>query len=41
MAIQVMIKRKIHQGKQAEEVIPLILQLRALAIYQPGLFSAG
>ena len=40
MAIQVMIKRIIHQGQQAEKVVPLILRLRALAIYQPGYISS-
>jgi len=35
-----MIKRKIKQGPQARKVVPLILQLRALATYQPG-YIAG
>ena len=36
MAIEVLIKRKIEQGAQARKVVPLILQLRALATFQPG-----
>ena len=36
MSIEVMIKRKIMQGPQASKLVPLILQLRALATYQPG-----
>lgn len=36
MAIQVIIKRKIKQGQQAKVLIPLILQMRARAMYQPG-----
>ena len=36
MSIEVMIKRKIMQGPQARKLVPLILQLRALATYQPG-----
>jgi heme-degrading monooxygenase HmoA len=40
MSIEVMIKRKIKQGPQARKVVPLILQLRALATYQPG-YIAG
>jgi len=39
MAIQVIIKRKVKQGRQAEELVPLILQLRARAMYQPGYIS--
>lgn len=39
MSIEVMIKRKIKQGPQARKVVPLILQLRALATYQPGYIS--
>ena len=37
MSIEVMIKRKIKQGPQAKKLVPLILQLRALATYQAGL----
>ena len=39
MAIHVFIKRKVKQGRQAKEVVPLILQLRILAMYQPGYIS--
>jgi heme-degrading monooxygenase HmoA len=39
MAIEVLIKRKIEQGPQARKVVPLILQLRALATFQPGYIS--
>jgi len=39
MPIEVMIKRKIKQGPQARKVVPLILQLRTLATYQPGYIS--
>ena len=39
MSIEVMIKRKIKQGPQARKMVPLILQLRALATYQPGYIS--
>lgn len=39
MSIEVMIKRKIKQGPQARNLVPLILQLRAHATYQPGYIS--
>ena len=39
MSVEVMIKRKIRQGPQARQLVPLILQLRALATYQPGYIS--
>ncbi len=39
MSIEVMIKRKIKQGPQARKAVPLILQLRTLATYQPGYIS--
>jgi heme-degrading monooxygenase HmoA len=39
MSIEVMIKRRIKQGPQARTVVPLILQLRTLATYQPGYIS--
>lgn len=39
MAIDVMIKRRVRQGRQAKELVPLILHLRALATYQPGYIS--
>jgi heme-degrading monooxygenase HmoA len=39
MSIEVMIKRKIKQGPQARQLVPLILQLRSLATYQPGYIS--
>jgi antibiotic biosynthesis monooxygenase (ABM) superfamily enzyme len=37
--IDVMIKRKVKPGRQAKELVPLILHLRALATYQPGYIS--
>jgi len=39
MSIEVMIKRKVKQGPQAGKLVPLILQLRALATYQAGYIS--
>ena len=39
MSFEVMIKRKIKQGPQARKLVPLILQLRALAMFQPGYIS--
>ena len=36
MAVDVMIKRKVKQGRQAKELVPLIMHLRALATYQPS-----
>jgi len=39
MAIDVMIKRRVKQGRQAKEMVPLIMHLRALATYQPGYIS--
>jgi heme-degrading monooxygenase HmoA len=39
MAVSVMIKRKVKPGEQARKLIPMILQLRALATYQPGYIS--
>ena len=39
MAVSVMIKRKVKPGEQARKLIPMILQLRALAAYQPGYIS--
>ncbi|MGD8251491.1 MAG: antibiotic biosynthesis monooxygenase [Desulfobacterales bacterium] len=39
MAVEVMISRKVQQGRQAREMVPLILQLRALATVQPGYIS--
>ncbi len=39
MAIQVVIKRDVKQGRQAKELVPLILQMRASAMYQPGYIS--
>jgi hypothetical protein len=40
MAIDVMIKRRVKPGRQAKELVPLILHLRALATYQAGYISA-
>ena len=39
MAVDVMIKRKVKQGRLAKELVPLILHLRILATYQPGYIS--
>jgi heme-degrading monooxygenase HmoA len=39
MSIEVMVKRKIKQGPRARKLVPLILQLRTLATYQPGYIS--
>ena len=39
MAIEVIIKRKIKQGGNAKKLVPLILQIRALALHQPGYIS--
>ena len=39
MAIEVLIKRRIKQGPQARKIVPLILQLRSLATFQPGYIS--
>ena len=39
MAIQVFIKRKVKQGRQAKELVPLILQMRVRAMAQPGFIS--
>ena len=39
MAIEVMIKRKVKQGYQAKQLVPFILQLRALATFQSGYIS--
>ena len=39
MAISVIIKRKVKQGRQPRELIPLILQMRALATYQRAYIS--
>ena len=39
MAVEVLIKRKINQGGHAKKMVPLILQIRALALHQPGYIS--
>ena len=39
MAIEVMIKRRVKQGLQAKKLVPLILQMRALAMHQTGFIS--
>jgi len=39
VSIEVMIKRKVQQGPLARRLVPLILQLRTLATYQPGYIS--
>jgi hypothetical protein len=36
MAIQVMIERRVHQGRQAKALGPPLLRMRALAMFQPG-----
>jgi heme-degrading monooxygenase HmoA len=40
MAVQVIISRKVKQGQQAKILVPLILQMRAIAIHQPGFISS-
>ena len=39
MATHVIIKRKVKQGHQAKELVPLVLKMRSLAMYQPGYIS--
>jgi heme-degrading monooxygenase HmoA len=39
MAVEVLIKRKIKQGGNAKKLVPLILQMRALALHQLGYIS--
>ena len=39
MAVKVIIKRRVKQGHQAKELVPLILQMRSLANNQPGYIS--
>jgi heme-degrading monooxygenase HmoA len=39
MAIEVFIKRNVKQGDHAKKLVPLILQMRALALHQPGYIS--
>jgi len=39
MAIEVLIKRRVKQGDHANKLVPLILQMRALALHQPGYIS--
>jgi antibiotic biosynthesis monooxygenase (ABM) superfamily enzyme len=39
MAVHVVIKRRVKQGYQAKDLVPLILQMRALALRQPGYIS--
>jgi heme-degrading monooxygenase HmoA len=39
MATEVMIKRRVKQGLQAKKLVPLILQMRALSMHQPGYIS--
>ncbi len=38
MAVKIMIKRKVTKGKEPE-LLPLLLELRALATSQPGYIS--
>ena len=39
MAVEVLIKRKIRQDIHGKKLVPLILQMRALALHQPGYIS--
>ena len=39
MAIEVFIKRRVKQGEHAQKLVPLILQMRTLALHQPGYIS--
>ena len=39
MAVKVIIKRRVKQGQQAKALVPLLMQLRSLAINQPGYIS--
>ena len=39
MTVEIMIRRKVTQGEQARQLVPLILRLRALATCQPGYIS--
>ena len=38
MAVKIIIRRKVHKEKEAE-LVPLLIQLRALATAQPGYVS--
>lgn len=40
MAIEVMIKRRVKQGLQAKKLVPLILQMRALACIKQAIYPA-
>lgn len=39
MAIEVFIKRRVKQGDHAKKLVPLILQMRAMELHQPGYIS--
>ncbi len=39
MAVEVMIKRKVKPGRQAKQLVPLLLKMRAMALNQPGYIS--
>ena len=39
MTIEVLIKRRVKQGSQAKKLVPLILQMRTLAMHQSGYIS--
>lgn len=39
MAVKVIISRNVMQGRQARELIPLLLQMRSHALKQPGYIS--
>ena len=40
MAIEAIIKRRVQQGQQAKLLVPLLMQLRAKAVQQPGYLSS-
>jgi heme-degrading monooxygenase HmoA len=40
MAIEAIIKRRVQQGQQAKQLVPLLMQLRAKAVQQPGYLSS-
>lgn len=39
MAVHIVIKRKVKQGRQAKELVPFLLKMRILAMHQPGYIS--
>jgi heme-degrading monooxygenase HmoA len=40
MAIEAIIKRRVRQGQEAKQLVPLLMQLRAKAVQQPGYLSS-